>query len=79
MHGSAGRGMSIASTPIATTVPRDGTTVKRRGGAIADCHRAKPRNMDAEPMCIRSVPFTTTRMRLGGLSFVALSSGSTGA
>ena len=67
MHGSAATGMSIASTPIATTVRRDGTTVKRRGGAIADCHRAKPRNMAAEPMCISSVPFTTTRMKLGGL------------
>src|SRR5438309_2697715 len=65
---------SIVSTEIATSAPLDGATGKRPVGAIAGCRRAKPRNTDAGLTCTRAVPTTTTRMRVGGSSFVDPSS-----
>ncbi len=71
--GTAATDMNIVYTEITTTVRLDGAAGKRPVGAIADYRRAKPKKTDAGLTCTRAVLTTTTRMKVGGSSFVARS------
>src|SRR6266550_6378846 len=71
--GTTATDTSIVSMEIATSAPLDGATGKRPVGAIADYRRAKPKKTDAGLTCTRAVLTTTTRMKVGGSSFVARS------
>jgi hypothetical protein len=71
--GTVATDTNIVCTEIATTVRQDGAAGKRPVGAIADYRRAKPKKMDAGLTFTRAVLITTTRMKVGGSSFVARS------
>jgi hypothetical protein len=64
----------VTALGLGTTALRDGVGARKPAGEIVDYLPAKPRNTDARLTCTRAVPTTTTRMRLGGSSYVDQSS-----
>ena len=64
-HAWERRGRVLVSRLLRSRRPSADEPREKDGAGQLHCHRVKPRNMAAEPMCISSVPFTTTRM--GGL------------